>query len=143
VGVGRRDPRVRPERWVPRPGSTGPFARPEGTAYATDQRAFVATANRVLREWRWADLHGVQVANDWRGVMLEAHAGDEEVDVIAIEWNRWVIGAAPNPRQVAISWLEFEGTFAAYQGRLDAWRAALPLRLSEARARAGGGRGRG
>jgi hypothetical protein len=134
VGISRRDPRARPDQWEPREGSKGLFARPEGTAYATDQRAFVSNSGKVKREWRWADVHAVRVTSDWRGIMLATSPDETEVDVVASEWNRWVIGAAPNPRLLAASWLRFEAAFAAYQGRLDGWMMRLPERLAEARA---------
>jgi hypothetical protein len=134
VGISRRDPRVSPSQWEPRPGSTGLWARPQGAAYATDQRMLVKNGTRLVQEWRWDALHAVRVTSDWRGIMLAATPEDTEVDVVAVEWNRWVIGAAPNLRDVAATWLKFEAAFAASHGRLDSWMEHLPDRLAQARA---------
>lgn len=98
----------------------------DGVLHATDRRALMFdVALEPVREWALADLESVSVLGNWRGLAIVHAHGDTEL-VVAVE------PSAPTWRDAA-GWLKVEAAFAAADGRLTQWVAALPERLMVAR----------
>lgn len=129
VGVSQQRAAASLAEWQPRPGSSGLRHRPEGLAYATSERAFVANAGKVSHEWRWGDLFAVRVLPNLDGVVLARSADADTVEVIAGELAT-MLGS--NPHRRALTWIKFEAAFAAWRGELDGWMRSVPERFDRA-----------
>jgi hypothetical protein len=131
VGVAERDLNVPMSEWADRTGSTGLAGRPMGAALATSERVFVVgnSPTNIVREWRWRDVASVGLLPVAVGVVIRRDLDLPEADVVASEWNPYVVASRPDPGKLLVRWLKVEAAFAASKGSLDPWFAALPGRV--------------
>jgi hypothetical protein len=134
VGAHEQDLSVPMDGWEDKPGSgwRGWTNAPLGALFATSERAFVVgnSPTDVRREWRWSDQGSVLVLPVALGVVIRRDSTGTVGDVVASEWNKYVVASTPDGSRLMVRWLKVEATFAAHRGGLGGWFEGLERRLS-------------
>ncbi len=134
VGAHEQDLSVPMADWQEQPGSgwRGWSHAPLGALFATSERAFVVGNNpsHLQREWRWQDQVSVTLLPDPLGVAIRRDPASSIGDVVASEWNKYVIASAPDRLKLLVRWLKVEAAYMAHRGGLSEWFAGLEPRLS-------------
>ncbi|HWF57645.1 MAG TPA: hypothetical protein VG520_04770 [Candidatus Dormibacteraeota bacterium] len=134
VGTHEQDLAVPLDQWSDQPGSgwRGWSHAPLGALFATSERAFVVgnSPRDVRREWRWRDQASVALLPVALGVAIRRDPAASAGDVVASEWNQYVVASAPDKLKLMVRWLKVEAAYAAYRGGLDKWFAGLEARLA-------------
>jgi len=92
------------------------------------------------RSW-WGTTPAISSANgggrisvtllpDPLGVAIRRDPASSIGDVVASEWNKYVIASAPDRLKLLVRWLKVEAAYMAHRGGLSEWFAGLEPRLS-------------